>query len=63
MSHLSTQAEAYWTLCRLHRCNGWTEQATTLLTTLLQSPYECLTIRAADLWYRVSDAAQNKASD
>jgi hypothetical protein len=54
MNLLETQSEAYWTLCRLHRCSRWDENATMLMTTLLQSPYEGLTIRAADLWYRVS---------
>lgn len=58
---LEHQAAIYWALCRQHRNNRWNELATNALTNLLQSPYECLKIRAADIWYRVSSHAQQDA--
>lgn len=60
---LEHHSAIYWALCRQHRIGRWNELATTAMTGLLRSPYECLTIRAADLWYRISSNAVQDTQD
>ena len=61
MNSLEHSSSIYWSLCRQHRNGRWNELATVALTSLLQSSYESLKIRAAELWYKVSSNASQDA--
>lgn len=64
MTELEQHSALYWALCRHYgRKRRWTDNATVLITRLLQSPYERVRLLASDLWYKVTSNEPEDTAD
>lgn len=63
MTEMEQHSALYWALSRHSRQRHWTNNATLLITRLLQSPHERVRLLASDLWHRIANEHEDAAHD